>query len=432
MSYKTITVDKHSNKAQLTTPEWRFKDNGELASMLSNHKNIPIYFCGFPYSNWDHGSIIHPILYAMDDDYTIVIVELTDWSIIAPTFMIENPGYVVMSCHNDPSNGAGYGYKLVESRCIPVVTGDEGSVYPWHYQLSCHQLSFKCNYSSQYEKMGVTIIPIESRLGFYSLLSSFTPWHQRQYKYSFVGGKKPSRVQLIEQLEKNSNGYLQSSDNFGGSLSMEQYAKIIGNTKIAPCPDGNMLCETFRHFEALDMGCIIVSCKTSKFHRLLHRTEDAWQWLAKFTGEEAPFVWVEDWQNINGMIDSMNDDLMLILHNRTWNWWLRTKVLIGQMFLKEYHTLRGIPPVTTTVNVYLVNSGYKHMWGTIDHLLSKCKKGDIIYCDLPENVMEFEYAKNTIMEATFNKGIIVIFSTSFKEEVLNKYCQGRPFDIIRS
>lgn len=58
---------------------------------------------------------------------------------------------------------------------------------------------------------------------------------------------------------KYSNDYYQFNDGFNNGLNEEDYNFILRNTKIALCPKGWVNTETFRLYEAMKWGCVVIS-----------------------------------------------------------------------------------------------------------------------------------------------------------------------------
>ena len=89
-------------------------------------------------------------------------------------------------------------------------------------------------------------------------------------------------------------------------MSPDDYMKEMANSKICLAPRGTSL-ETFRHYEAASVGCVVVS------DRLPHT------WFYR----NIPFVFVKDWRRVDQILDRLLQDSSNLkrLHEETLKWW---------------------------------------------------------------------------------------------------------------
>lgn len=113
------------------------------------------------------------------------------------------------------------------------------------------------------------------------------PIRERLFNITFTGCLNRNRVQLVSTLTnipikwiglgllftkkftlkilnnlakyKYNNDYYQFNDGFNNGLNEEDYNFILRNTKIALCPKGWVNTETFRLYEAMKWGCVVIS-----------------------------------------------------------------------------------------------------------------------------------------------------------------------------
>jgi hypothetical protein len=73
--------------------------------------------------------------------------------------------------------------------------------------------------------------------------------------------RKKLTLKVINNIVKFKypNDYFQFNDGFNNGLSPEDYNFILRNTKIALCPKGWVNTETFRLYEAMKWGCVVIS-----------------------------------------------------------------------------------------------------------------------------------------------------------------------------
>ena len=121
------------------------------------------------------------------------------------------------------------------------------------------------------ESVNKTIIPIKERLfnvsftgclnrnriGLASILTNIP------IKWLAMGMifKKKLTLKIVNTLVKYkfNNDYFQFNDGFNNGLDAEDYHFILRNTKIILCPKGWLNTETFRLYESMKAGCIVIS-----------------------------------------------------------------------------------------------------------------------------------------------------------------------------
>ena len=103
------------------------------------------------------------------------------------------------------------------------------------------------------------------------------------------------------------SSYIQFTGGFKRGISGKEYAYKLHNSKIAICPPGFHSTETFRHFEAMRAGCIIVSKEMPD----------------TFFYKNSPFIILKNWNELRPTINKLlNDpDRMKDIHLKTLAWW---------------------------------------------------------------------------------------------------------------
>jgi len=96
---------------------------------------------------------------------------------------------------------------------------------------------------------------------------------------------------------------------FGQGLEPDTYARTLANTKIAICPPGFVSNETIRHWEAMKLGCVIISAPLPdcRFY------------------SSSPIIQLHDWSRLKGVVNLLlkNPQVLVIRHNATVRWWDR-------------------------------------------------------------------------------------------------------------
>lgn len=94
---------------------------------------------------------------------------------------------------------------------------------------------------------------------------------------------------------------------FGKGMVPDEYARTLADTKIALCPPGFVSHETIRHWEAMRLGCIVISgtLPPSRFYR------------------GSPIIQFRDWAELNPVIHDLlaHPAEMLAIHHATTAWW---------------------------------------------------------------------------------------------------------------
>jgi len=146
---------------------------------------------------------------------------------------------------------------------------DYKHIFTNYYWDEANSTSLQLGYHTQTKNK--TIIPIKERL----------------FNISFTGCLNRNRIQLASTLTnistkwiglgllfcktftlkilnnlvkwKYNNDYYQFNDGFNNGLNEEDYNFILKNTKIALCPKGWVNTETFRLYESMKWGCVVIS-----------------------------------------------------------------------------------------------------------------------------------------------------------------------------
>ena len=154
------------------------------------------------------------------------------------------------------------------------------------------------------------LLPEQERENVYSFPLGYNKKHveyvnkslkQRSINAFFAGhmssvNRHNHMLPLIESFKVNRPEKLEIyiTSGFNKGLNGEQYSEKLHNSKIAICPPGNVSVETFRFYEAVRSGCVVVS-------PTLPKTE---------IYKNVNVVQVDDWNNkaANVVIDLLEDE----------------------------------------------------------------------------------------------------------------------------
>lgn len=156
------------------------------------------------------------------------------------------------------------------------------------------------------------------------------PINKRKYNVFYLGQLGRNRINLYKALSHtnfiNNNilllfkkfiptdfsklfpsSIIRFTHNFGSGLNRDDYNKILYNSKIVICPYGAVTEETFRHYEAMRAGCVIITLKMPKV----------------FPYHNAPIIQINNWKELIPTVKSLLEDQDKIeeLHQATINWW---------------------------------------------------------------------------------------------------------------
>jgi len=192
-------------------------------------------------------------------------------------------------------------------KIIVILTGDEHYRNP-NYLNRVHSV-FK-NYVYN-EQDNLFAIP----LGYnkYQLDIPHKPISERKIDVFFSGQVKIfNRYDLMNTFSNPStlqcyNNFINRTNGFRQGLSPKDYSNTMMNSKIALCPDGNISSETFRFFEAMRYGCVVVTTKKPK----------------NYIYENMPAIVIDNWESSVEIIKDLlqDEDRMLNLSNKSLRYW---------------------------------------------------------------------------------------------------------------
>lgn len=129
------------------------------------------------------------------------------------------------------------------------------------------------------------------------------------------------RFELVEALEGIEEQYvdviINRTRSFTGGETKEEYIKNMKACKIAPCPSGAIIPDSFRLFEALE--CMAVPIADNKTPA--GETMEYWDWLF---GSEVPFYKVVNWDRLFELVPDILQDYKPMQHQIT-AWWINYK-----------------------------------------------------------------------------------------------------------
>jgi hypothetical protein len=195
---------------------------------------------------------------------------------------------------------------------------------------------FKCHLPCEYPEQRIFSLPAGYVQGVPQL--PMVPTQDREYNVFFSGYRHLSRGKFYRALSRLasrnprvlgqvdppnspihsreiirnlsaafSHSCIQFTSGFTRGLDHTAYGRMLQNSRIALCPRGWKSRETFRHFEAMRAGCVLIS--------------DPLPDTRLYRG--APILYLEDWNKLEDVVDGLLQDFehMRELQRQTVEWW---------------------------------------------------------------------------------------------------------------
>lgn len=139
-----------------------------------------------------------------------------------------------------------------------------------------------------------------SRIKFYKELTGLTFIPDN----ILLGFKRFLPSDLSKKFEKSKIAF---TSGFTAGLNRKLYNEMLYNSKIIICPYGSVTYETFRHYEAMRAGCVVITLKMPL--------------VRSFEG--SPIIQLESWDQIwKSINDLLRDENRLeALSRKTLDWW---------------------------------------------------------------------------------------------------------------
>lgn len=151
---------------------------------------------------------------------------------------------------------------------------------------------------------------------------SFKPASQRKYLWSFDGElRKSSRLDAVNALRPIEPHFLRDTGpTYEKQLSFKpEYQEVLADSAFAPAPMGNVVLETFRMYEALELGAIP-----------LIETRRRYRYFEDILGSH-PLPSFHRWRDATAFIERYNRDPAALdaLQQSCLDWWVDFKVRLS-------------------------------------------------------------------------------------------------------
>jgi hypothetical protein len=118
---------------------------------------------------------------------------------------------------------------------------------------------------------------------------------ERKYDIFYAAQPLPWRQTLVDNLNRlkdKFNIFSQVNTTFRSGIHIDDYYKMLGDTKIAVVPDGTSP-DSFRYVEALGSGCIVIMTSGYPAHMENGRKDEVWYY------KNSPVFFINSWNELN-------------------------------------------------------------------------------------------------------------------------------------
>lgn len=105
------------------------------------------------------------------------------------------------------------------------------------------------------------------------------------------------------------SSFIRFNSGFATGLTREEYADTLARSQICLCPAGFITTETMRHFEAMRLGCVVIS--------------ETLPPSPYYSG--SPIIQLQQWRGVGKLLKTLlpAKDLLASNSSATYEWWLR-------------------------------------------------------------------------------------------------------------
>ena len=209
------------------------------------------------------------------------------------------------------------------SRVVLFINGDENARFDVS-KIRHNNIEIWIQYPhekhDQYNKMPIGVPQ--------HLKDNVPDYRKKEYDVYFGGQITHSRrkeLALVMPILKNSL-YGPTKGFSLGDKPKDYYAKL-SSAKIAPCPSGAAVIDTFRFFEAIELLTLPIADK-------LDPSMTETKFYMKMFGPELPFASVDNWNNIEKLLPELLESYPNNMH-RVVGWWIKYKRDLGIKIMEQ-------------------------------------------------------------------------------------------------
>ena len=209
------------------------------------------------------------------------------------------------------------------SRVVLFINGDENARFDVN-KIKHHNIEIWIQYPhekhAKYNKMPIGVPQ--------HLKDNVPEYKEKEYDVYFGGQITHSRrKELASVMPRLKNSLYGPTKGFSlGDKPKDYYAKLI-SAKIAPCPSGAAVIDTFRFFEAIELLTLPIADK-------LDPSMTETKFYKKMFGVEFPVESLDNWNNIEKLLPELLENYPNNMH-RVVGWWIKYKRDLGIKIMEQ-------------------------------------------------------------------------------------------------
>lgn len=195
--------------------------------------------------------------------------------------------------------------------CKVIITSDEESKFPID-KLKHPNMEVFANYYNPKFKSKITWLPIGP--------ASFPKlgYTEKQMNWFYAGQvNHESREKMVKELKELKSGLLVITDGFAKGKPKDEYYELTAKAKAIPAPGGHVSPDSFRFYEALEVGSIPIP-------------DNPYYWPHLFN---MPMPSVKTWKDVKKEIEYISENPEH--RNQCVAWWQREKLDIKDKLLQD-------------------------------------------------------------------------------------------------
>jgi len=153
-------------------------------------------------------------------------------------------------------------------------------------------------------------------------------YKEKEYDVYFGGQITHSRrKELASVMPRLKNSLYGPTKGFSlGDKPKDYYAKL-SSAKIAPCPSGAAVIDTFRFFESIELLTLPIADK-------LDPSMTETKFYKKMFGPEFPVESLDNWNNIQELLPDLLENYPSNMH-KVVSWWIKYKRDLGSRIMEQ-------------------------------------------------------------------------------------------------
>ena len=214
--------------------------------------------------------------------------------------------------------------KLIKvKRLVLIITGDESAMFDAD-AIKHPNVSIWVQYPHQkHEKYNRFFVGVPQHLK-----NNLPNYPSKDYDVYFGGQiTHQRRRQLAEVMPSLENALYRPTEGFAQGDVPQEYYQKLSSAKIAPCPSGAQVIDTFRFFEAIEMLCLPIG-------DLIDSRGKEKDYFAYVDSNNVPVPKVYNWNAIKDMLPELISNYPANMHQVVC-WWIKYKRDLGKKLMEQ-------------------------------------------------------------------------------------------------